>query len=195
MIIIDTVPLVDMLLAIDMCPVEISGFGEVEIQGDHKKITEIFVPFQQCGYIGTEFDPHAYNEYCRSLLREKRGAAINTKRLWWHSHVHMIAAFSKIDYTYILRTFARNVMPHANPWLISIVGNKLRSFTMRYDEFLPVERAAEQQFTLDTFTWQQKLAHLYSERKPRMEALVRERVTIIRKFSLPEEPHVDSSDP
>lgn len=193
MIIIETVALVDMMLAINLCPVEISGFGEVEVKGDHKRITEIFVPFQRCTGGGTEFDPYAYNTYCNSLILEKKGATINTKRLWWHSHVHMTASFSEIDYRYILQTFARNVMPHANPWLISIVGNKLYSFTRRYDEFLPERRAAEQRFELTAPVLRQ-LAPLYYERMPRMEALVRERVTIVEQDPGEEIRHVDPSD-
>ena len=194
MIIIDTIALVDMMLAIDLCPVEISGLGEVEVRGDHKKITEIFVPFQQCAPDGTEFDPYAYNIYCAALIREKGRAAIRTKRLWWHSHVHMTASFSDIDYEYILRTFGENVMPHANPWLISIVGNKLHSFTMRYDEFLPERRASEQKIELGAFV-PRELVEIYTERTPRMEALVRERVKIVERPPWKEVRYADPSDP
>ena len=194
MVIIDTIALVDMMLAINLCPVEISGLGEVEVQGDHKKITEIFVPFQQCTLGRTGFDPQAYNRYCTALIHEKGRAAIRSKRLWWHSHVYMTASFSGIDYNYILRTFGKNVMPHANPWLISIVGNKLHSFTMRYDEFLPERRASEQKIELGAIV-HRELVGIYTERKPRMEALVRERVKIVERPPWEEARYADPSDP
>lgn len=125
---------VDIRLAIDLCPVEVSGIGDVETRGEELRILNVILIPQECSNGGTEFDPLAFNSYLTDLSRQGRGEEINAKRVWWHSHVDGHAYFSPVDTNYMERF---GEVTFINPWLISIVGNKRGTLRVRHDIFRP----------------------------------------------------------
>lgn len=169
---------IDLLLAIDLCPVEISGLGEIELCGEEKRITEIIIFQQECDLGGTEFDQHAYHCYLETLIREGKEETIKNKRLWWHSHVNMPVFFSLTDRLNIQR-FGKLTPQNCNPWLISIVGNKRHKFNVRFDAFWPRRLGGENlPWAMTERRSRAELKELYQERKPRTEALVKDLVTV-----------------
>ena len=104
---------------------------------------------------------------------------MNTKRLWWHSHVWGKARFSSIDVGYIEEFGGDTLLPF-NPYLISIVGNKRGHLTTRLDIFKPehtIEYARQLPPSDASFT-RVMFYDLYHERMPRMQKLVSDMVTI-----------------
>lgn len=172
---------VDLILAIDLCEVEISGLGDVERSGHEWRITSIIVIPQRCSIGSTKFDPLAYNLYLVRLAQEGNIAEINSKGLWWHSHVHDNPYFSGTDRRYIERTFGQMVPRSAeNPWLASIVGNKFHRLGARIDIFRPHAVTYENIPVCLTAPTPplEMLRKLYWERRPQMEATIKEKVTI-----------------
>lgn len=171
---------VDLILAIDLCEVEISGLGDVERREHEWKIISITVIPQRCSMGSTKFDPLAYNLYLVRLAQEGRIAEINSKGLWWHSHVRDATYFSGTDRRYIERTFGKMVPSSAeNPWLVSIVGNKFHRLGARLDIFRPHGITYENlPVSLIAPASLEMLRKLYQERKPQMEAIIKERITI-----------------
>ena len=178
---ITPVAYVDMILAVESCPVEVSGLGDIEHEGNEWKATSIVVIPQRCSAGGTKFDPLAHNLYIARLLKEGRRAEADLKKLWWHSHVLGPALFSMIDDHYINRVFGRNVPRSAqNPWLLSIVGNKYRQLGVRLDIFRP-ERLTYDRLPihLSPNPGRDALRELYYARRTQIGKTVRELVTIL----------------
>ncbi len=173
---------VDIALAINLCPVEISGIGEVVCEGDVYHITEAILFPQQCYYDHTTFDQEAFGRYAHDLNKKRVAtrspSGMNTKRLWWHSHVWGRARFSSTDTGY-MEKFGKDTLPQFNPYLISIVGNKHGNLTTRLDVFKPVYWAEYFALPLSDPSWTLgMLQDLYQERMPRMMELIDKMVTI-----------------
>lgn len=172
--------LTDLQLAIDLCPVEISGVGTVAIENGRRVITEIILFPQKCSWGGTEFDPEAFTQYQSDLVYAKRDAEINTTRVWWHSHVRSIAEFSSIDLRYIYE-WGKHAGTDHNPWLISIVGNKHGDLTTRLDIFHPTRETIKDVILVPTEPFlSRECAEMALARLERMAALVAKSVTIER---------------
>ena len=173
---------VDISLAIQLCPVEISGIGEVVCDGDVYHISEITVFPQECYHSHTTFDQDAFTRYAHELNRRRvqtrAPSGMNKKRLWWHSHVWGTARFSLVDTAYMEKFGADTLLPF-NPFLISIVGNKFGILTTRLDVFKPQHRTTYASLPLsDPAYTREMLIRLYKERMPRMQQVVRDMVTI-----------------
>ncbi|GEM_PF-4574968 len=167
--------LADILLAIHICPVEISGLGRVrKINEEEFLIEEVIVFKQSCSRGGTEFDENAYGFFLHTVMKEGRGSEINSLRLWWHSHVYSRARWSRIDNGNI-RSF------EGSDYIISIVGNKYNDLTVRFDRFGADKISLDGLgiFCDDIF----RIKALMSERFDRMKKYVSENVTIVEEKS------------
>lgn len=167
--------LADILLAIHICPVEVSGLGKVrKISEDEFLIEEVIVFKQSCSRGGTEFDENAYGLFLHELMKEGRGSEINFLRLWWHSHVYSKARWSQTDNANI-RGF------DGSDYLISIVGNKYNHLTLRFDRFGENKASYD---GLKLFCDNISLVKsLMPERFDRMKKYVTENVTIVEEKS------------
>lgn len=126
---IEPVVLADVLLAIEINPVEISGFAKVEKIGNIFTIRRGVTILKQINRISeTHLDPEAHALWIYEV--KKGGGNIGEYRLWWHSHVRSDAYFSAIDETAI-NTFKDN------DWIMSLVGNKFGAILIRLDIFKP----------------------------------------------------------
>ncbi len=185
MVYIDITPSarVDIALAYALCPVEISGIGEVENTGNSYRISEVILFPQECYLEHTTFDREAFGRYAHNLNQKRvttrSPSGMNTKRLWWHSHVWGKARFSSIDIDYIEQFGADTLLPF-NPYLISIVGNKQGHLTTCLTIFKP-ERTWEcvRELPLSDASFTRAMLYdLYRERMPRMHKLISDMVTI-----------------
>lgn len=123
------IALADILLAIKICPVEISGLGKVRKISDEEFLIEEVIVFDQvCSRSRTEFDENAYGRFLHQMMKAGKGEEINHLRLWWHSHVYSEARWSPTDNENI-QSF------DGSDYLISIVGNKYNQLTVRFDRF------------------------------------------------------------
>ena len=169
---IEPVTLADILLAIELCPVEISGFARVRETEDCFSIydePEVFK--QKCGMSGTEFDLEALGAWNHIMMKSGNGHEINDYRLWWHSHVFSPAYFSGTD-----RRQIESWEDGRAPWWISLVGNKHGKLTFRID-FYGEERATTNPEVRCTEPINRKeLQTLMLSRKLRMAEIIRERV-------------------
>lgn len=115
-----------MELYIKLCPVEISGFGRVEVQPGKLLVPEIFLFEQESSMASTTPDPQAVNAFVSERLM--RGDDIQDIKLWWHSHGPADVYWSSTDETAIEQ------LGHSG-WYISIVGNHAGAFLARLDIF------------------------------------------------------------
>jgi hypothetical protein len=113
---------------IQACPVEINGFGTVEVREGVVHITDIFILDQVATGASVEVDETALQQYIGNLIRN--GGDPGAIKFQWHSHVNMKAYFSGTD--------TDNIDRWTGDWLISYVGNKRGEYAIRYDQFRPV---------------------------------------------------------
>ena len=125
--------LADIFLAIQICPVEISGFGKVIRDGDVFVVQDDIVILKQaCSLTSTNIDLLSHAQWHTTMSRSGRKKEVGDFRLWWHSHVHSGAYFSGTDKDNINRSNTG-----FEEWLMSFVGNKFGEFEMRLDIFKP----------------------------------------------------------
>lgn len=172
---IEPAALADILLAIDLCPVEISGYAKAKkIGNDFLVFGEPDIAPQVCSLGGTEFDFESRGLWEREMMLQKRGPEINLYRLWWHSHVHSIAVFSETDKEMIASWEGTPA-----EWWLSLVANKWGEFSLRLDVFQPKrETAARLALTTTERMDKESFRSLMLARKERVERLVLERVKI-----------------
>lgn len=173
MIKIEPATLADILLAIDLCPVEISGFAIAKKIGDDFLISgepEIFP--QSCSLGGTEFDLEANGRWNHEMMKSGRGSEINLYRLWWHSHVAAEAYFSDIDKKMIA---SWEGTPAA--WWLSFVGNIWGEYSLRLDAYQPKRETIVRPPIKTTERMdKESFRSLMLSRKERVEHLILERV-------------------
>lgn len=109
--------LADLLLYAKLCPTEISGYGEIKIEGKDLIITRVFILYQRSSEVFTELDEEAEADFL-----EQHFETIQNYRLWWHSHGSGKVGWSGIDLRTIFRDFS-----HADFW-ISIVVNRFGKY-------------------------------------------------------------------
>jgi hypothetical protein len=118
---------------IDLCPNEISGLGKSYIKklstGEKQIIVTDVIIFEQENTAGTtSLDTQMLAKVTAELMKQNEN--IEQWDIWWHSHAHMKAFFSKQDNDTIEDHSA------TREYLISIVGNKEGQFVARLDIFL-----------------------------------------------------------
>lgn len=171
---IEPVCLADILLAIELCPVEISGFARAKKNEDVILLygePEVFK--QRCSMGGTEFDIYAHGLWEQEMMMSGNGKKINEFRLWWHSHVYGSAFFSGTD-----RELIESWEPSGTEWWASIVGNKYGRFDFRLDMYRPERKIIMPGIQCTTKMNKESMRALMIERKDRMQKLIDERVTI-----------------
>ena len=119
-IFIEPLTLADILLAVDLCSIEISGLARVkETEEGLIVFGEPIIFYQKCSLGGTEFDTEALGLWYHEMMRSGCGREINEYRLWWHSHVFSGAYFSGTDNDQIESwndSPAPGQRPQAGPW-------------------------------------------------------------------------------
>jgi len=83
---------------VELCPIEISGFADVEYDKKEKvyRVGEVYLLTQEASAAEVEMSEEDVSTFM--LERIKQGAT-QMPRLWWHSHVNMGAFFSGVDDT------------------------------------------------------------------------------------------------
>lgn len=124
----------DILLAIALCPVEISGVAAISQINEQEYIVhdDVIIYPQECSLHGTEFDARAYAMWCHTYMEQDRGEEINRYRLWWHSHVCSLPYLSSTDESTIAK-WGQGI----RPWNVSVVGTKHNGAIMALDIFRP----------------------------------------------------------
>lgn len=122
-----------MVSFIQQCSGEVSGFGRVVEMSDGFLITDIIMLKQSGGAIETELSVKDIGLFFDTLITMKKEGKIANpmewSHCWWHSHVEMPAYFSPTDD----RTARNFIVGDQGGWLISIVGNKMNKFRVRFD--------------------------------------------------------------
>lgn len=175
MVKIEPATLADILLAIELCPVEVSGYAQAKkIGGDFLIFGEPDIAPQTCSLGGTEFDLEAHGLWEREMMLAKRGPEINLYRLWWHSHVGADAVFSATDKEMIASWEGTPA-----EWWLSFVGNKWGEFSLRLDIYRP-RRETTAKLAIDTTEKIDKegFRSLMLSRRERVERLISDRVKI-----------------
>lgn len=171
---IEPIALADILLAIDLCPVEISGLARVKQLEDNSLLIygepEIF--FQRCSMGGTEFDPEAQGRWNNQMMKSGRGQEINEFRLWWHSHVFGRCYFSETDKR-LIESWAES----PTKWRLSFVGNKYGNLFFQVDTYGENRRTIKSDINCVEKLTKESLRALMHERSERMKKLIAERVS------------------
>ncbi len=108
---------------VDVCPVEINGFGLIrQLSAGVFRLDEVYILDQQVSYVHAVTDTDALSQNDSELA--ERGE-YELRRFQWHSHVDFEAYFSNVD--------VRNIMRREESWLISMVLNKFGHFEARLD--------------------------------------------------------------
>lgn len=170
---IEPTVLADILLAIDLCPVEISGLAKVRQEGDSLLIwgePEVF--FQKCSIGGTEFDLEALGIWNHKMMKSGQIEEINEFRLWWHSHVFSASLFSSID-----RALIESWAESPTKWRLSFVGNKFGELLFQVDIYGKKRKTIHPEIKCTERISKQSLRALMLERSGRMKKLIDERVS------------------
>ena len=112
---------------IEICPVEISGLGQVEVREDRFVVTDLSLIPQKVSPSETELDSQHVCEFLSQCLVQGKDPA--SLRVWWHSHGEMDLHWSRTD--------QETIKAFPGEYLISIVGNKRGQFLCRLDIFAP----------------------------------------------------------
>lgn len=113
---------------IDLCPLEISGFGVTEIQPDGILIKDAFLIDQIVSGATTEMNTDAV--FNAVMAAASKGEDTSTWGCWFHSHVNFGASFSGVD----ISTMEK--MKGDTP-LISLVMNKRHEYSLWVDLYTP----------------------------------------------------------
>lgn len=119
---------------IDASPIEISGWGRVEREGNVLRITDVWLTDQ----VNTEVNTHMIGESLARLMRRLHLAGKTTEG-WdchWHSHVNMPPEFSGTDFTNM------NGIRRDRP-MVFIVANKRRELRCRVEIHTPKRYAID----------------------------------------------------
>ncbi|MDP3947224.1 MAG: hypothetical protein Q8Q41_00840 [bacterium] len=164
--------LADVMAAILLCPVEISGLGRIErLDNTEFLVREIVIFEQECSSASTEFDSEAKGRWDNAMILAGRGALINEHHLWWHSHVCGSAYFSATDTDNIERFDIGNWQafdPRFNPpkWWVSLVGNKFGEMSARADFFDPRDTVERVEITTTIPLTRHEFRGLIQDRMP-----------------------------
>lgn len=164
--------LADIIAAILLCPVEISGLGRIARTGeDEFRVTEALIFEQDCCEALTEFDPAAKGRWENAMVRAGRAREINEHHFWWHSHVCGSAYFSEIDGWNIEEFDIGNwqaLDPKVAPpkWWVSLVGNKFGELYARADFYDPRATIKPCEIAIVPELERQAFRELISERAP-----------------------------
>jgi hypothetical protein len=122
------------------CPVEISGLGMVEPDGDDFRLVDLFLVKQDVTDIQTRLDQEEVSLLVSRLVDEGRDPS--ALKLWWHSHAREEVFWSGED--------EETIEHFANDWMISLETNhkmrtlcRLDHYEVRSTTWIWVDRPAE----------------------------------------------------
>ena len=110
-------------------PIEISGLGYVEQNGNSFLISDVYLLKQINSPTSTELDQEDVSNLIIKLLEE--GKNPGNLRFWWHSHVNMGCFWSGTDESCVDSLTL-------DKFLISLVTTKNENYKMRFDLKVPV---------------------------------------------------------
>jgi hypothetical protein len=113
---------------VKMAKGEVSGLGLVEELEDGFIVTQVFLPFQECGQAGTTIESESV---ARLMLEvEAQGHDSSKLKFWWHSHANMAVFWSDTDHKTIQKFRPRD-------YFLSAVFNKHGQAKTRIDYYQP----------------------------------------------------------
>jgi hypothetical protein len=118
-------------LYINLCPVEVGGLGELQIQPDGTLVMQrCFLVEQEVTDVETLLDPAAVS----ALLIEyiQGGGDPSRLQLWWHSHAREAVFWSTDD--------ERTIDSWPSDMLVALVGNHAGKWLARQDWYRPERR-------------------------------------------------------
>ena len=130
---------------IDSVDAEISGFGKVKKNGNSFYVEEIKIFNQVVTGTETTINKSSLGKFFDDLVSQ--GEELSDWRLWWHSHNDFEAYFSSIDAATI-EDF--DIETKEDNWMLSVVGNKMRSLKCRVDVYQPIRCTTEVSWAIDT---------------------------------------------
>lgn len=112
---------------VQLCPVEINGFGYIDPMPGGFMLSEVFILPQQVTAGSADVDAAVVARHMTDMIR--RGEDTGRMRFQWHSHVNMPAYFSGTD--------LGNIEAYDSDWMISLVTNKRGEYSLQLDVFRP----------------------------------------------------------
>lgn len=108
---------------------EIGGLGEIKITPDIITVRDLLLFEQTATEKEFRLNPQSLSKITREAMAS--GKAIDSMRLFWHSHAKYSVGWSEDKDEVTIRTLSQKV------YLLSIVGNKDSEYLTRYDVQLP----------------------------------------------------------
>ena len=176
---IDPVTYADIILAAEICPVEISGLAKVTREENSFTIFgEPFIPKQKCRSDASEtvFDTADYGRWCEKMIIAGRDEELKKFKLWWHSHARSSVYFSGTDESTITR-----IGSFYAEWWMHLVVNKQRHTLLRLDVYKP-ERCLPVYIPRAKFSsivTKDAMEKLIAERRERMTGIINSNITIV----------------
>ena len=113
------------LLFTTQCPVEISGLGMVEQDGEDFRVVDLFLVTQDVTDIQTRMDQEEVSLLIARLVDEGRDPS--RLRLWWHSHAREEVFWSGED--------EETIEHFQNDWMIALETNHRMRTLCRLDHY------------------------------------------------------------
>ncbi|MDO8516352.1 MAG: hypothetical protein Q7S28_03820 [bacterium] len=181
---IDPIVLSDILLAVALTPIEISGYGRIVRNGNILSIVPELAIFEQQGSMGgTEFSGEleslnqaSVSSWQKEMMLSGQGELINQYRLWWHSHVYHPAVFSSTDDA-MMELLAEET---SDAWWLRLVANKYGRVSVSIDQFKPYRETIKNvELRSSHPITKRSLETLMHERHERMQRIIEEKVTVL----------------
>lgn len=118
--------LIEIFAYVDEVSGEISGLGDVEVEGEVLKITRLRMFKQECTGSETTIKPEHLEELTVACAAGNEDAS--KIRFWWHSHAGMQTFWSKTDDECV-----QSLLGCFQNYVLSIVVNKKRDLLARVD--------------------------------------------------------------
>lgn len=119
-----------MFAYIQVCPIEVNGFGYVQRTGPSEfELEDVFILDQVATAGSVDVTALTLGNHMEEMRKE--GRSMGSLRMQWHSHVNMAAYFSGTDTDNIEQFGA------TSDWMLSLVANKRYEFEARLDIYKP----------------------------------------------------------
>lgn len=114
---------------VQLCPIEISGFGTISQVGALTfRLEDVFIFEQEASDVHVTVSNEVMHRQLYQL--DQAGLKVSTIRFQWHSHVTMAAYMSGTD--------EANINNYPGDWMLSLVTNKFGDYEARLDVLRPL---------------------------------------------------------
>lgn len=154
----------EMQTYVQLCPVEINGFGAIRrLRDTEMRLEKVFIFEQSVGPAHVNITPEVMHKNLYQMM--KAGVDTSLVRFQWHSHVEMPAYMSGIDLA--------NIEAYNSEWVVSMVTNKFGDEETRLDIFRPFRVSARVRIVIELEQTAEMVEHCRTQMDAKVKGIAR----------------------